>query len=176
MFFRKSKKNVLRQRAEPLARAVLDRAVLPWPYQQGWVADTLEARMDWSSLHGAVLVMRLSQDGGGLEDLAEPFSEALFSLYDYSIRETGVGDSSIARKIRKVGEQYAGLGVALSEAFFSDVPLEATATALRKNGIGGRQVDAVAAYAVRLYAHLSELDAETIEKAGSQLWPEFHVD
>lgn len=176
MLFRNSKKKALRRRADPLARAVLDRAIAPWPYKHGWVADTLEARIDWASLHGALLANRLARDADGLSELAEPFSEALFWLYDYSLRETGVGDSSIARKIRKFGEQYAGLGVALRDSLTASEPHVAVADALRRNGVGQDRQDAVARYAIRLADHLDTLPAAIVEAADQRLWPEFHVD
>lgn len=176
MFFKSSRRKQLRQAADPLARAVLDRAIEPWPYENGWVADTLDARIDWANLHGALIAGRLSKDQTGMSELAEPFSEALFWLFDYSLRETGVGDSSIARKIRKFGEQYAGLGVALQDGLAGAEPLDAVRDALQRNGIGQSAVDAVSRYVIALNRHLDGLDANTIKQADQRLWIDFHVD
>ena len=50
-----------------------------------------------------------------------------------ALRENGVGDASIARRIRKMGEEFYGLAKAMDEALEADAPQKEIAAVLQRN-------------------------------------------
>jgi cytochrome b pre-mRNA-processing protein 3 len=91
--------------------------------------DTVEGRFEIYSLHVVLLLDRLrGEDGPAVE-----VSQALFDTYvkalDNALREMGVGDLSVGRKMRKLGEAFYGRGKSYETAFAA-LPDEAALQAL----------------------------------------------
>jgi len=101
------------------ARAV-DQARDPAFYQVLGVEDRIDARFELYTLHVLLLVMRLRDEG---ERGAEA-SQALFNVYvsalDDALRELGVGDLSVSKKMRKLGEALYGRMKAYETALRAD--------------------------------------------------------
>ncbi|MFC3124776.1 ubiquinol-cytochrome C chaperone family protein [Pseudoroseomonas globiformis] len=98
------------------------------------VADSLDGRFDLVGLHVALLIRRLRQEAdprGG--QLAQAVFDAMFADMDHNLREMGVGDMSIARRVKAMWEAFhgrakaydasldAGDAAALSEALLRNV-------------------------------------------------------
>lgn len=85
-------------------------------YADWLVPDTVTGRFDMISLHMALLFRRLRAEQGG----QKAFSQAVFDLFfkdmDRSLREMGVGDIGVPKKIQKMGNIFFGLLAAISEA------------------------------------------------------------
>ncbi|WP_341197557.1 ubiquinol-cytochrome C chaperone family protein [Hyphomonas chukchiensis] len=105
-------------------------ALAPDFYLTGDVADTFEGRAGMVMVHAALALRRIKgipgQEGARL---AAALNTRVLDGFDAAYREQGVGDSSIARKVRKLAEAYYGLGLALTAAL--DETLEET----RKSGV-----------------------------------------
>ena len=142
-------------RAESLYRGLMSAALAPEAYAAGIVPDDMDHRVQMVSLHAAVLVWQLTRrPERALKRLPQRIHTRVFDGFDASLRETGVGDASIARKVRKMGEHYYGLGAAtaacLSET--KDQRIPALADMLKRNGVtvtGGEEP---------LAGHLAALD------------------
>src|SRR5437764_15482681 len=91
------------------ARAV-DQSRAPSLYADFGTPDTAEGRFELYSLHVVLLLDRLRGHG----DLAVDVSQVLFDSYvkalDNALREMGVGDLAVGRKMRKLGEAFYGRG------------------------------------------------------------------
>jgi cytochrome b pre-mRNA-processing protein 3 len=86
-------------------------ALSPEAYVAGVVPDDMDHRVQMVGLHAAVLVWQLTRrPEKALQRLPQLIHTRVFDGFDASLRETGVGDASIARKVRKLGEHYYGLG------------------------------------------------------------------
>jgi len=96
--------------------AVTAQARVPEPFLKGWVTDTVYGRFNMVTLVATLAMRRMRDLGGDGKMLSEKFTELLFSDFDYALRENGVGDSSIARRIRKMGEEFFGLAKVVDEA------------------------------------------------------------
>jgi len=128
-----------------LCDAVIARARAPEPYLEGLADDTFEGRFAMSALYGALVMRRLRTAEPGGMAVAEKLSEALFDRFDYALREEGVGDASIARRARGLGEQFYGLARALDAVLGGAAASRAgVADVLARNGLGGSQADALA--------------------------------
>lgn len=109
------------------ARAV-DQSRSPALYADYGTPDTVEGRFELYSLHVVLLLDRLRGQG----DLAVDVSQALFDTYvkalDNALREMGVGDLAVGRKMRKLGEAFYGRGKSYETAFAAlpdEAPLQA---------------------------------------------------
>jgi cytochrome b pre-mRNA-processing protein 3 len=87
---------------------VVEQSRTPKLYAELGAPDTVEGRFELYSLHVILLLERLR--GQGPE--ARAVSQALFDAYlkglDDALREMGVGDLSVGKKMRKLGEAIYG--------------------------------------------------------------------
>jgi cytochrome b pre-mRNA-processing protein 3 len=77
-------------------------------YADWGVADTVTGRFDMVSLHLALYLRRLKN-----EPTARPFTQALVELFfkdmDRSVRELGVTDLGVPKKVKTMGNVFYGL-------------------------------------------------------------------
>lgn len=114
-------------------------ALAPRYFVAGDVADTFEGRSQIVTLHAGLVMRRLrGADGDRGRKLAEAVNTLVLDGFDAAFRENGVGDSSIARKMRKLAETHYGLGKVFTAAL--GLPdrreqVEAIDDVLRRNGV-----------------------------------------
>lgn len=113
--------------------AITAAARAPEPYLKGWVTDTIYGRFHMVSLVATLALRRLQAEGPEGKLISKDLSELLFSDFDHSLREHGVGDSSIARRIRKMGEEFFGLAKAVDAALDEGGAQTALAGVLKRN-------------------------------------------
>jgi len=104
-----------------LYASVVEQSRQPALYQRLGAPDTVEGRFEIYSLHVVLLLDRLRRQG----DQATETSQALFDTFvkalDNALREMGVGDLSVGKKMRKLGEAFYGRAKSYEEAF-ADLP------------------------------------------------------
>ncbi|MEL7112290.1 MAG: ubiquinol-cytochrome C chaperone family protein [Pseudomonadota bacterium] len=105
----------------------------PEPYLKGWVSDTIYGRFNMVALVATLAMRRLRVQGQEGQALSKAFSELLFSDFDHALRENGVGDASIARRIRKMGEEFFGLANAVDAALELGGPQREVAKVIQRN-------------------------------------------
>lgn len=106
-------------RAATLFAELRIRARAPQLYLSAGVPDTVEGRFSALVLHCYPLLHRLrvlSDEDVEAGRLASALVARLFTDVDDSMRAMGVGDASIARRVRTLGEAYAGQVKAYAEA------------------------------------------------------------
>ena len=102
-------------KAKPVHREALDLYALaveqarqPTFYTSLGVADRIDARFELYTLHVLLLYVRLRHDGPRGADLAQAMFDHYVSALDNVLRELGVGDVSVGKKMRKLGEALYG--------------------------------------------------------------------
>ncbi|MEM1390875.1 MAG: ubiquinol-cytochrome C chaperone family protein [Pseudomonadota bacterium] len=144
-------------------REIMSKAREPEPFLTGAVDDTLEGRFALVSLV-STLVLRALREAGH-RNLADSVYREVFSGFDYGLREEGVGDSSIARKIRKMGEEFFGLARAV-DSVLSGESDDALSQVLTRNGVANTgHGEALADWVQAHVAELSALDEVSLFKA-----------
>ena len=102
------------------------------------VPDTVNGRLDLLILHLWLVLRRLRQDAGGAE-----VSQALFDRFcadmDANLREMGVGDLTVPKRMQAFGEAFYGRSTAYDLAFESGV--DDLAQALGRNVLDGKFPD-----------------------------------
>jgi cytochrome b pre-mRNA-processing protein 3 len=103
-------------KAAKLYGAIVAQARLPVFYQELGVPDTLEGRFLLLSLHLFAVLHRLNQDAPATQDLAQELTDRFIADMETVLREVGVGDLGIPKKMRGLAASSAGLMHAFEDA------------------------------------------------------------
>jgi cytochrome b pre-mRNA-processing protein 3 len=101
-----------------LYTAAVQAARQPFFYAKLGVPDTLDGRFDMVGLHAFLLIRRLSAEPAG-QKVAQALFDAMFNDMDVNLREMGVGDLSVGKKVKMMWEAFHGRANAYSEALKS---------------------------------------------------------
>ena len=115
---------------------IVAQARTPAFYQVYAVPDTVNGRLEMVMLHAALVLLRLEGEAAPLRDLGQDLFDRFCRDMDDSMREMGVGDLAVPRRMRRVGEAFYGRQAAYGAALAaSDAgPL---AAALQRNVFAG---------------------------------------
>jgi cytochrome b pre-mRNA-processing protein 3 len=105
-------------------------------FEQCAIPDTLDGRFDALALLAALMIERLRREPDG-EMLSQAFFDAMFRHLDLTLREIGVQDLGVGRRIKIMAEGFQGRALAYRAALASDDPAQLSET-LRRNAYGGR--------------------------------------
>ncbi len=140
--------------------SVMSAALSPAIYQHGLAEDTFDGRFAMVTIHTAIALRQLRRGGDDGRAMADALYRRVFDGFDYALREEGVSDSSIARKIRGLGEQFFGLARALDEALDADESLNQVQDVVIRNDIAGADPAGLSALIVD---HDRRLAAQSVE-------------
>jgi cytochrome b pre-mRNA-processing protein 3 len=147
-----------RCKAKELYGAIVTQARAPEFYAVCGVEDTPEGRYEMIVLHLFLLLARLRTEASPGQDLAQHVLEAFVTDMDDSLREMGVGDLAVPKKVKRAAagfyERARAYGAALSG------PDNALAAELAASlpGVAGQvqAATALATYVRRAQARLGE--------------------
>lgn len=88
----------------------------PFFYTSLGVPDTLDGRFDMVGLYTFLIIQRLTREPAPGPALAQAVFDAMFGDMDLNLREMGVGDLSVGRKVRVMWEAFHGRSVAYTAA------------------------------------------------------------
>ena len=91
-----------------LYNAVVAAARDPYLYTTLGVPDTLDGRFDMVGLHASLLIRRLRREAPPGPALAQAVFDAMFSDMDINLREMGVSDMSIGKRVKAMWEAFHG--------------------------------------------------------------------
>lgn len=114
MFFKKKAR--LRAHAERLYSQIVKRARDAELYENLGVDDSIDGRFDALILHLALLKRALETQGEQANKLISLVLETLVTDMDRTMREMGVGDLSVGKKVKTMMTAYKGREVAYTKA------------------------------------------------------------
>jgi cytochrome b pre-mRNA-processing protein 3 len=152
--------------AAELYSDVVAAARAPAFYAELGVPDTIEGRYEMIVLHVVLLLRRLRQPGAGQKRLAQALVDFMAADLDRSIRELGVGDMSVGKFMKRLGEGLYGRAAAYDKVL-DDRDSQALETAVLRNIFDGddpgeRILATVACYVQTQHDHLAGLAVEPI--------------
>lgn len=157
---------------QKLYAGVVSQARRPEFYSQLATPDTVEGRFELYSLHVVLVLDRLKRQGAAAGVVAQALFDAYVSALDDALREMGVGDLSVGKKMRKLGEAFYGR-VKSYEAALTALPDEALLGALIARTVyadaDGAAPEALVAYVTRQRTALADQPLEAI-LAGDVDW------
>jgi cytochrome b pre-mRNA-processing protein 3 len=145
----------------------------PALYAELGAPDTVEGRFEVYSLHVVLLLDRLRAQGEAAAEVSQGLFDTYVKSLDHALREMGVGDLSVGRKMRKLGEAFYGRCKSY-EAAFQALPDEGPLQALVIRTV---YAEADAAPAPRLVAYVlaqrAALAGQALDRllAGEVDWP-----
>ena len=155
---------------------IVAKARQPWLYLKAGVPDTVTGRFDMITLHSFILIEHIGSKSKVETDFAQAVFDEVFLDMDHSLREMGVGDLSVGKKIRKMSEIFYGACNGYREAFEnSGKELDiALANAFKRNVTGEEvaadQLDRLVEYAQQLKTRIETIPVEDI-LTGKFDWP-----
>jgi cytochrome b pre-mRNA-processing protein 3 len=100
--------------------ALYDRIVAaarqPGLYSAWQVPDTALGRFEMLSLHMFLVQHRLKGESGAAREVAQVLIDDFFSDVDHSLRELGVGDAGIPRRMKKLARMFYGRTASYADA------------------------------------------------------------
>lgn len=126
-----------RDTVERLYAAVMAAARRPALYRDLGVPDTQDGRFEMLALHAGAALRRLETLGrageGAAADLARDLADAIFRHLDHVLREQGVGDLAVPKRMKRFAEHFYGRCAAYEAAGEDEAAL---ALALARNALG----------------------------------------
>ncbi len=142
----------------------------PWFFAELGVPDTLDGRFDLVGLHVCLLIRRLRQDPDRRGPvLAQAVFDAMFADMDLNLREMGVSDLRVGKRVRDMWEAFHGRCQAYEAA------LEAIPEGAGPEGAGAGETaatgDAAAPAALRRNAALAAALCRNVWRADPDAGP-----
>jgi cytochrome b pre-mRNA-processing protein 3 len=161
MIFGLFRKKPFKDEAAALAGAITAQSRLPAFFLPPYGApDTFEGRFEVTVLNAGLLLRRLTLAEAPGPELAQATSDAVFSLFDDALREKGISDTGVPKRMKKLAGAFSGRGAAYVQA--AGQGDEALAEALARNVLAGRGVGtAFADYFRRAESALAAVPLET---------------
>lgn len=158
----------LKPRADHVAASeiygeIVSQARQPGFYSALGVPDSVEGRFDLLSLHVFLVLRRLKAEPAATGGLAQTIFDVMFQNMDDSLRELGVGDLRVGKKVRELAEMFYGRVTVYEEALAGEGK-NALTSALSRNVFGS--VDAAGATVLARYVRQADerLARQTIEQ------------
>ncbi len=143
---------------EAIYGMIVTQAREPLFYRDLGVPDTVNGRFDLLLLHLWMVLRHLRGLPGGAE-----LSQALFDHFcadmDANLREMAVGDLTVPKKMKVLGEAFYGRSVAYDMALTGGS--DALADAIGRNVLDGRDIDNAQRLAAYVQGAIASLDRES---------------
>lgn len=144
--------------ATSLYLSVVEQSRRPAFYARLGVPDTVEARFDMIALHAWMVLRRLGKIGDeGATALSQAVVDLMFADMDRNLREMGVTDLRVGKRVRRMAEAFYGRAAAYDRVLGEGG--DALKAALARNIYQAEearpdQLDGLAAYVLGQLAHL----------------------
>jgi cytochrome b pre-mRNA-processing protein 3 len=116
--------------ARGLYGSLVKQARQPGFYLHCGVPDTVDGRFDMILLHAFLVLRRLKRDRRHTAELGQALFDLMFADMDRNLREMGVGDLAVGRRIKAMAEAFYGRIAAYEAGLADDAML---ADALKRN-------------------------------------------
>ena len=136
--------NATREPAEALYQMALSTSRTPSFYLEYGAEDSIDGRFDVLCLCVSLVMYRLRKivrqrdnSSQSAQGISQKLYDIMFADMDLTLREMGVGDLGVAKRVKIMSEAFAGRLAAYSSAF-DELDASALATAFARN-IGRRE-------------------------------------
>jgi cytochrome b pre-mRNA-processing protein 3 len=105
----------------------------PALYRQMGVPDTVMGRFDCLALHLSLVLRRLKALPAPADQLAQELVDRFFADMDSALREIGIGDVSVPKKVKALGQAFYGRLKSYDAALGGEAPALALEEAIARN-------------------------------------------
>lgn len=161
-----------------LYKAAVDAARDPLLYERFGVPDTVDGRFDLIGVHVFLLIQRMRAASEPGPKLAQAVFDAMFSDMDFNLRELGVSDMRVGKRMKAMWEAFHGRALAY-EAALASADDAVLAAALTRNVWRDAAEPGDAAGLARVMraqaGHLAAQDLDALAAGRVSLLPSFPV-
>ena len=154
--------------------AAVRAARAPVYFEHLGVADTLDGRFDLLGVFSALLIRHLRALPAPGPALSQAVFDAMFADMDFNLRELGVGDLSVSKRVRAMWEAFHGRALAYEQPLQAN-DAAALAEALARNVWRGAAPEGAAAQlahaAMAQDRHLAGLSLATLRTGAIDFLP-----
>jgi cytochrome b pre-mRNA-processing protein 3 len=146
--------------------AIMAQARNPVFYRSYDVPDTVNGRFEMVVLHAVLVLARLETEEAAIRWMGQAVFDFFCSDMDANLREMGVGDVAVPRKMKAIGEAFYGRKRAY-EAAMAAPALAPLAAALGRNVYGappGEAAERLAAYMQDAHRTLAATAADSLQR------------
>lgn len=116
----------------------------PELYLSRGIPDTVEGRFESLSLHVALVLRRLKALPPPALDVSKEVVDLFFADLDAALRDLGVGDLSVGKRIKRLAQAFYGQAKSLDQALAATAAPDELEAVLARNVIGSEgEADAV---------------------------------
>jgi cytochrome b pre-mRNA-processing protein 3 len=126
-------------------------------YETLGAPDRIDGRFELLALHAGLVLRRLSALGGLADAIAQDLVNSVFAHFDDTLREMGLSDIAVAKRLKAIASAFYGRNAAYAVAL-DDGSAAGLAAALARNVYGAAGPEA-ASKAEALARHVASLDA-----------------
>jgi cytochrome b pre-mRNA-processing protein 3 len=126
------KNSAVKNSAYEIYLRLVEQSRLPAFYVHCGVGDTPDGRFDMIALHAALVLRRLKQDGDVTAELAQEIFDLMFADMDQNLREMGVGDMGVGKRVKGMAQGFYGR-LAAYDSGLAALDNEDLLAALRRN-------------------------------------------
>lgn len=161
------------QAGRALYQASVAQAREPALYLALKAPDTVEGRFELYTLHVVLLLHRLKRSGQAAADTAQALFDEYLQGLDDALREMGVGDLGVGKRMRKLGEAFYGRAKSYDEALEALPDTTLLDALIARTVLAGGEAGAgpLVDYAVRAADLLSQQPLEGLLE-GRATWPQ----
>jgi cytochrome b pre-mRNA-processing protein 3 len=146
-----------------LYTAAVQAARDPYIFDTLRVPDTLDGRFDVIGLYVFLVVHRLHGESKVGKELAQAVFDAMFSDMDINLREIGVGDMTVGKRVRAMWEAFNGRSAAYAAALDAGDAAALTEAVARNVWRGKAPDDTARALAISVLDQAGYLASQPIE-------------
>jgi cytochrome b pre-mRNA-processing protein 3 len=169
MIFQVFRRGPRRRTIDALYGAIVAQARQPAFYRDFGVPDTVEGRFEMIVLHVALFYRRVRTEPGDLRALGQGVFDSFCRDLDHTLREMGVGDLAVPKRMKGLGEAFYGRAQSYDRALAAG-DRAALAGALARNvfGTSGEPppgAHRLAAYVAAAERHLAAREGAAFARA-----------
>jgi cytochrome b pre-mRNA-processing protein 3 len=133
----------------------------PALYLEAGVPDTFEGRFECLTLHAFLVMRRLRELPGPAGEVAQEFVDHVFAHLDQGLRQSGIGDLGVPKRMKKMAQGFYGRIDAYDSAL-ADVGNTGLEAALKRNIAPEADMAVLAGYVRDSWSELSSLDLDDL--------------
>jgi cytochrome b pre-mRNA-processing protein 3 len=164
---------------EQILGEIVAAARRPALYEALGAPDRIDGRFEILTLHAGLVLRRLKALSGLADAIAQDLVNSVFTHFDDTLREMGLSDIAVSKRLKAMGSAFYGRNAAYAAALNTGSSAE-LAAALARNVYGASDPNAaanaamLADYVVSLDAALGAIPTEVFA-TGQFGFPEVHI-
>ena len=122
MVLRLFRRSANRQLIDRLSGEIVAAARDPVLFTENGIEDSLEGRFEAVTLHAVLVLRRLNRMDPPAPEIAQDLTDAIFSSFEIALREMGVGDISVPKRMKTIAGAFFGRAGAYDRALQGGAP------------------------------------------------------